>query len=1039
MPIDPAFYDFRDELADELIRDLVGPHHHGDVRPDEQTLSEPPIQRYIAGMLFPRSEDTLDFEDGTDEYDEDDSGHPDPPVSMANARFPSAMAISFAVDLAKGSHLDVTVSASRYEQRDHKGGHDTSWERQPIHIELLESVLTGTPNAKQRIEVEPGLELFVRVRPQDHKGQAAITLGLINTRVQPRNDFMRDPNTYFQVQIKVASGGVAAFVDRSSTQGGAPDEDAASYRLLYRHAGNFAVGHGCSVEWTDANASPPAASEIRSTFTPSHDLLLADSNSGIQSPCLAMRTLTELPAPELINGLKELATGYRTWIGNLNADSASLNGDLATVAAEHLSRCREAADRIERGIRVLESDALALDAFRLANRAMLTQRARSVWLRSRSGQPDVDTLAHQWRPFQLAFILLNIEGIAEPESDDRATVDLLWFPTGGGKTEAYLGLIAFTIFLRRLKSGGSDSGLTVIMRYTLRLLTLQQFQRALLLICACETIRRARPDLGRDEISIALWVGSAATPNNLADAKNALEGHRKNKPPTEGDPVQVRECPWCGLPLSYRNYWVRDDRMIISCHTDGCEFAKGLPAFLVDSDVYKHHPTLMIATVDKFASLPWRDNMGDLFDVGRKPPELIIQDELHLITGPLGTLVGLYETAIDMLCERPDGVGPKIIASTATIRRAQSQIARLYASNAFQFPPPGLDARDSYFAREVPRELKGSRRYIGLLAPGTSHSSLLVRSYAGALQFADQIDATPAVKDPYWTLLGYFNSLRVLGGAVLQVRDDVPDRANVLAARTGRSARIDQTPEWEELTSRIEGARVPALLQRMSVSIPDPDVIDVILATNMISVGVDIDRLGLMAVMGQPQSSSEYIQSTSRVGRQHPGLVLVLFNANRSRDRSHYESFLSFHQALYRQVDASSVTPFSARARDRGLHAVLVGLLRACEPTYRSNSSAANVHRLEAIAKPYRERILRRVRRVAPDEADATAIAIDDFLALWRRRAGEVPALVFQSRDQPTTALLSDASQPGTAPDSTDTLWSLRDVDTESNLYLRKG
>ena len=362
-----------------------------------------------------------------------------------------------------------------------------------------------------------------------------------------------------------------------------------------------------------------------------------------------MKRLAEGPWPEVIDGLRGIHRGYEQWIDDLDEGRKTLTGaELAETAEDHIKQCRIAADRIGRGIDLLarDEDGIAWTSFRLANEAMLRQRAQTVWLRSRRHGLDLASYEHQWRPFQLAFILLNLEGIVEPTHQDREVVDLLWFPTGGGKTEAYLGLIAFTTFNRRLRSGGTDSGLTVIMRYTLRLLTLQQFQRALLLICACELIRRTRRDLGSDEVSIGLWVGGKATPNDFIHAKKALEAHRRGSDVTEGDPVQIRECPWCGTALDHTNYWIRDNqRLVIRCRTEGCDFAGGLPAFLVDEDVYRwrrHHDP----TVDKFASLPWRHNVGDLFSVSadRSPPELIIQDELHLIAGPLGTLVGLYDS-----------------------------------------------------------------------------------------------------------------------------------------------------------------------------------------------------------------------------------------------------------------------------------------------------------------------------------------------------------------------------------------------------------
>jgi ATP-dependent helicase YprA (DUF1998 family) len=635
-----------------------------------------------------------------------------------------------------------------------------------------------------------------------------------------------------------------------------------------------------------------------------------------------------------------------------------------------------------------------------------------------------------------------LESVSEAGSEDRALADLLWFPTGGGKTEAYLALIAFTVFLRRLRRrvSGNGAGVTAIMRYTLRLLTIQQFERAALLICSCEAIRLSEPGLGDRPISIGLWVGRTGAPNTLQEARRALDKLRRGDRVTldEGNPIQLKACPWCGTLLQPKHYYIAqtNPRLVIGCRSPGCIFQNELPVHVVDEDVYRARPTLLVATADKFASLPWRESVASLFDGGAdggEPPELIVQDELHLISGPLGTLAGLYETAVDLLCSR-NGSQPKVIASTATIRRAASQTNSLYNRGVRQFPPPGLDARDSYFSVEVPRERRGARLYVGLMAPGASQTTLLVRAYSALLQYASVLAGTDDVRDPYWTLVGYFNSLRVLGGARMQVQDDVSERMAVLAAEGGAEKRPIENRI--ELTSREPSGDIPGHLRQMAVSLPSPETLDVILATNMISVGVDIDRLGLMVVMGQPPSTSEYIQATSRVGRKFPGLIVTLYNASRSRDRSHYEQFVDYHSALYRQVESSSVTPFSARARDRGLHAVFVALARLLVPELAPRSAAGRVVHVLDKLEPVKERIVGRVAQVAPEESGATARQLEEIQSEWVNRAREVPGLVFDDREHPEQSLLVDAGRSGDVEGPFPTLWSLRDVDLASGLYL---
>ncbi|POX44529.1 helicase-related protein, partial [Streptomyces sp. Ru72] len=820
----------------------------------------------------------------------------------------------------------------------------------------------------------------------------------------------------------------------------------------------FATGHGCSVAW-DWTAPPPrtpmtdhaAVAELRTEFIPSHEVLLTDSNPDIDDAALTMYGLGHGSRERVRQALDGLLAGYETWIDERAKEATTLSGtELSTAADEQIRLCRQALSRMRRGVALLVDDTRPeiLEAFWLANQAMAKQRAHTQWIKD--GRPGefaaIDETRGTWRPFQIAFLLLCLEGIVDPQHEDREIADLLWFPTGGGKTEAYLGLIAFTTFLRRLRDGAAGAGVTVLMRYTLRLLTLQQFERATALICAMETLRRDGPaSLGTAPISIGMWVGASATPNTLARADERLGELRRTpgKSLQTENPVQLHACPWCGTPLDVEAYEVYEQRrrMYVRCASETCDFhaGDGLPVHLVDEAVYDAHPTLVIATVDKFASMPWRLQTAalfnrDLHDASVRPPELIVQDELHLISGPLGTLTGLYETAVDVLADRP-----KVVASTATIRRASDQVRSLFNRAVAQFPPAGLDSRDSWFAVESPRETKATRCYIGLLTPSTSQATLLVRTYAALLHAAPLAEADPSVGDAYWTLVGYFNSLRVLSAAELQVLDDVQDRLELLARRDGVAPRSTEPPV--ELSSRADSSAIPARLKRLERSLPADDVADVLLATNMIAVGVDIDRLGLMAVMGQPQTTAEYIQATSRVGRRHPGLIAVMLNSARSRDRSHYENFPGFHSALYREVESTSVTPFSARARDRGLHAVVVALTRLLISNARPNEAAAGVEGfLDDIRRDVRPCVLERAGAVDSTEREATAHAFDEFVDWWREAARVEPTLVYEARRGTRQPALLRGFDPDPADGSLswDTLWSLRDVDAESTLFLER-
>ena len=318
----------------------------------------------------------------------------------------------------------------------------------------------------------------------------------------------------------------------------------------------------------------------------------------------------------------------------------------------------------------------------------------------------------------------------------------------------------------------------------------------------------------------------------------------------------------------------------------------------------------------------------------------------------------------------------------------------------------------------------------------------MVRCYGALLQAAKDLPEDDEVRDAYWTLLGYFNSLRVLGGAYMQVLDDVPDRLKVVATRAGTEPRELGQPG--ELTSRKDSSEIPRELQILETPYPDEESPDVVLATNMISVGVDVDRLGLMVVMGQPQTTAEYIQATSRVGRKHPGLVVVLYNGARSRDLSHYENFGAYHRALYRQVEATGATPFAARARDRGLHGMLVSMVRLMVDDLATDERAVLMPRYSTQIDELISSIIDRARRVAPHETEHLERQLRRLVESWTEACSQ-PALKYAGWKRPVVgALLQDAGEalkednagyPVDEP-AWPTMTSLRDVDATSGLYL---
>ncbi len=438
------------------------------------------------------------------------------------------------------------------------------------------------------------------------------------------------------------------------------------------------------------------------------------------------------------------------------------------------------------------------------------------------------------------------------------------------------------------------------------------------------------------------------------------------------------------------------NRVAFRCPDTQCSFASGLPIYVVDEDIYEFKPSMVIGTVDKFAQLAWRYCARALFGVAadgtrqNPPPNLIIRDELHLIAGPLGSMVGLYETLVEELCCDGTGDGrirPKIISSTATIRRYREQIRALYArEHAALFPPPGLDAADSFFARygrDADGRLERGRIYTGVHAPGLgSIQTAQVRSISALLQVPVRFDA--AERDPWWTLMLFFNSLRELGTTVSLLQSDIPDYLKVLRNRYGLGQGLVRwIDNILELTGRLPSQQVRKAIDQLEVTTEGKGrAIDVCLASSILEVGIDIDRLSLMVVVGQPKTTSQYIQVTGRVGRrtqERPGLIVTIYGASKPRDRSHFEKFRSYHERLYAQVEPTSVTPFSPPALDRALHALMAAFVRQTG----SEQAAASPYpypgdMLEAL----RELVLQRALVAAPEE-QATIEAV------FAKRAGQ--------------------------------------------------
>ena len=991
----------RDVLLTRLKRDLMGPYT------DDEVLSDRPSDLYMTGILWPRKSRMGGEEDeslgaSSTEQSEMDSGGEEEEVSLSGTIRPCSAGVSFAARAARGvAKLDVAVCFAVYEpdpkstsqmQEDTIGAaraRRPKWSRRTHNITLEGIALEGGSHliCLKPHGAPPDVKLHVRTTAW-RKGTLA-TVTLLNY-AEPDEDEGREGVerlTLFQVRVEIRPRQGTVLVARPSRRA-VLDEDDRSAALLYRNAQEYATGHTCSVEW-ELGAQPETARMVATNWIPTitvpatsargHRVFDTLRGNGKSRP-LSARWLAMADPQELGVALQQLPVAYETWIVAKEAEAASLPEDLQNQACKNIKVCREVLGRMAAGATRLAEDPIMSRAFRLANLAMNLQH---------SWDPEKSRLgALEWRPFQMGFILLAAASISDHQHPDRQIMDLLWFPTGGGKTEAYLALVAFLAFFRRL-SGREDpdagDGVAAIMRYTLRLLTTQQFVRAASVLLACEAIRRGRireaavvrRELGNTPFSIGLWVGGEAVPNKVSDAVAALAGA------PQASPKQLVHCPACRKALT----WQHDGRanaIHVRCENENCllfDSVAPLPVWTVDEDVYRVRPTLLIGTIDKFAQIVRRKEINVLFglDNGR-PPDLIIQDELHLISGPLGTVAGLYETAIDRMFSS-GGARPKIVGSTATIRRASEQVSSLFNRDTAQFPPSCLDAEDSAFA-VIDHQAPG-RVYAGVTTAGRSAKFTLQGVAASLLQSALGGATSDQERDPYWTLVSYFNSLRELGGALVLMQDDVNDSLALLAKRRDETRR--QPESIEELTSRRTQGEVRDMLERLADRVDAGNALDVVLATNMLSVGVDIPRLGLMLMNGQPKGIAEYIQATSRVGRGDvPGLIVTVLNNAKARDRSHYESFPTWHTTLYRDVEPTSVTPFASRARDRALHAVLVALVRHLVPgmldTPELDDQAISAAQ-ELIAE-----IVQRSTLIDPQES-AVRMELERCLDTWEFRA----------------------------------------------------
>ena len=1048
---------------------MVGPAS----RDSDELVGIAPWERYPTGMLYPveqgvsgldpaetsvgiSAEAGQSREDPEDEIVQQDGTEGRPLARSARKRrYVPPSSVGFSCFVRGPARLVITVSAATYRR---VGERDSRGQFQKLRYER-------TPVDPQTLVWENGrfLDLVrderfgVDVRPRAFSDGSVFTVTFYNRQEMdpadfgPRQSQSLSEKSLFEARLEceIAAGTLSEYprVDPSLLT-----EEEQELELQYRDRKIFAVGHGSGVDWEIADGS----TRIWTEYLPSTEVpLVTTTLAGAGDMALSLELLSVATRETVVPHLESFISGYAEWIANQPLDC--LDDAEQAAAGRLLQRMDDAVRRMRGGVALLESDAKAYEAFQLANRSMLDQMRQSNRIRNKNDAAS----AIKWRPFQLAFLLTVLESTVREDDPFRNVLDLIWFPTGGGKTEAYLGLTAFVIAWRRLVHGAAGAGTSVLMRYTLRLLTRQQFERSTRVIFALELLRRNDPEtLGRAPISAGIWIGKATSPNTFRQAKQAADEIAEGAAVPHG--LVVDACPWCGADFDGRNYRATETEFRLHCVNRDCDFGSTphlpLPCNVVDDALYGDPPSLLIGTIDKFARLPWAERAGAFFGDGtRRPPELVIQDELHLITGPLGSVAGLYEAGLETLLQ-VRGVRPKYVASTATIRMAKEQVRRLYGRDLAVFPPAGVSCDDCYFART--QRNRPGRLYVGYLARMLDQRHCLAPLAAALLAaplelFRDQAEKD-ALLEAWWTQVVYHSSLRAVTDSSNAYDVGVREWIRRLAGESSASApeaasepsssgdavreRVENLAR-AQLTSLATAKDIARTFSRLERSRDAPDHLDVVLSTNMVSVGLDVSRLALMVVCGQPLTTAEYIQASSRVGRAEvPGLVVANYFRHQARSLAHYENFRSYHESFYRFVEPSSVTPYTHQVRQRVLHAALVTALRHGCDNLKENDRAGHLDVADPRVRQAVETLKLRCRAAGPgDKADEVDRHIERLLEQWSHEIERLRShrrmLCFEARDGSADGLLKGHDDAGSG--LWETLFSMRNVEDTAALVAR--
>lgn len=748
----------------------------------------------------------------------------------------------------------------------------------------------------------------------------------------------------------------------------------------YQYDGNiYAVGENCAIDSSDGGDEKHA----ETSTVPFHEQPKYHSREAVPA------SFSELSNGDIDAVLGAISTEMERAAEQYDDIREEVLAGKSEEAEEEFNEAIEAfveeRERFERGRSLIREDDDVERAFRALNRTF-----------SRMGEEFTE-----WRIFQIIFIVMSIPDVvaqADPERDVEDFLDVgdvIYFPTGGGKTEAYLGLVVFTAFYDRLR--GKEFGTTAWTKFPLRLLSLQQLQRIANVLCQAEVVRRD-DGFGGDEFSVGYFVGKKNTPNKVVegdgDGANNVKKARDD-PEKQEDWLIVSECPYCGEDSVEVTGDETRLRIIHQCTNVDCpevqrqggETAE-LPIYVTDEEVYRYAPTFVVSTIDKIAIMGMQRRARTLFGRVKNrcpdhgftgegsclcdafnypdnvkcdssslesldpvdPPSLFIQDELHLLREEFGAFDSHYETFLQEWMDEVNEGGwtPKYVAATATIAGAQEQVQSLYWRDARIFPSQGPRLKQSFYAYEDPHQL--GRQMVGAVPRSVSRTfaiNTVIKEYARITQefradldsFEEALLAADATDGPLELPDEQDERDELLEDLIKEYETQIS--YNISKSNSDMLQRSVKTMiNWQleshgdpyrsltpvSLTGETPMSEVRDALARLESDDPDRPI-DIVIATSMISHGVDVDKFNFISFFGMPRNTAEYIQAYSRVGRKHTGSVFLLFDSMRARDRSHYTRFDHYHRYQDLLVEATPLERWAEFAVECTLPGIFSGLI----------------------------------------------------------------------------------------------------------------